>query len=126
MWRAERFFLDGGGRGLQVDQVSDEVVGQACEEPVVNEVGQSFVDEVGVIIGGLVASLADGGILLFQGPGGSGCVPRHSVVAPLPEESSSRVVNVVEVFGKVGLASEGGDEVFPGGGRFKLRDEFGC
>ena len=38
-WAAEQFFLDGGRRGLQVDQVSDEVAGQHCKEPVVDEVG---------------------------------------------------------------------------------------
>ena len=47
------------------------------------------------------------------------------VVAPFTEESSRWVVDVVEVLGKVGFASAGGDEVFPGGGRFKLRHEFG-
>ena len=56
-WRAEQFFLDGGRRGLQVDQVSDKAVRQDCEEQVFDEVGQLFADEVGVIVGGLVAAL---------------------------------------------------------------------
>ena len=72
-----------------------------------------------------MASLVDGGILLLQGPRGVGYVHRHPVIAPLAEESSSWVVDVVEIFGKVGFTSEGGDEVLPGGGRFKLRDELG-
>jgi hypothetical protein len=34
-------------------------------------------------------------------------------------------VDVIEIFGEVGLTSEGGDEGLPGGGGFKLRHEFG-
>jgi hypothetical protein len=124
-WGAQQLFLDGGRRRLQVAQMSDKAAGQNCEEPVVDEVGQLFTDEVGVIVGGLVAPSVDGSILLFQGSRGSGCVYWHSVVAPLAEESSGWVIDVVVVLGKVGLASEGGNEVFPGGGRFKLRHEFG-
>ena len=71
-----------------------------------------------------MAPLKYGGILLFQGPGGSGCVHRHSVVAPLAEQSSGRMVNVVEVLGQVGLTSERGDKVLPGGGGFKLGHKF--
>ena len=45
---------------------------------------------------------------------------RHSIVAPLAEQSSGRMVNVVKVLRQVGLTSEIGDKVLPGGGGFKL------
>jgi hypothetical protein len=50
--------------------------------------------------------LTDDSILLFQGPGGIGCVHKHSIVVPLAEQSSGRMVDAVEVFGKVGFTSE--------------------
>ena len=120
----KELLLDGRRGGLQVGQVSDKQVGQHREEPAVNEVGQLFSDEVGMVVGGTVAPLKHGGVLLFQGPRGGGCVHRYPVVAPLTEQGGGRVINLVKVLGQVGLTSERGDKVLPGGGGFKLGYEF--
>jgi hypothetical protein len=125
LWWAELLFLDGRWTAPEVLQVSDKAAGKDHEDATVNEFGHFFVNEVGVLGGRLVAPLADGGVLLFQGPWVGGGVHGHSVVVPLTEQSSGWMVNVIEVFGEARFTLEGGDEVHPGGGGHKLRHEFG-
>ena len=119
----EQLFLDGGRRGLQIDKVSDDSVGQHGEEPGVDVVGQLLADEFCVVVRGAVAPFQHGGVFLLLRPVGVGGVHRHSVVAPLAEQSGGGVVDVVEVLGEVGLATEGGDEFLPGGGGLELGGE---
>jgi len=113
---AEQFFLDGGRRGLEVEKVPDDAAGQKGEEPAVDVIGQLLADEFSVVVGGAVAPFQHGGVLLLQRPVGVGGVHRHTIVAPLAEQSGGGMVDVVEVLGEVGLATEGGDEFLPGRG----------
>ena len=113
---AEQFFLDGGRRGLKVEKVPDDAVGQHGEEPAVDVIGQFLADEFSMVVGRAVAPFQHGGVLLLQRPVGVGGVHRHTIVAPLAEQSGGGVVDVVEVLGEVGFATEGGDEFLPGRG----------
>jgi hypothetical protein len=51
-----------------VEQVLCNPVGKHHPEPLVNHVRQLFADEVSVLPGGLVTSLADAFVLEFGGP----------------------------------------------------------
>jgi hypothetical protein len=53
------------------------------------------------------------------GSGGSG----HTMVSPLAEKGSSRVIEIIDARGKIGTSSEVADEFFPGGRRVKITSQ---
>ena len=77
------FFLDGGRREHDVFEVSYQFVGQDHPEAVFEESCHFISDEVGVFVGGVVASAADTLVLLFESPWFGLADSRYSFVSPL-------------------------------------------
>ena len=71
----------------------------------------------------IVASSFDALILLLSGPRLGGTASWDALVSPCSEKGSCRVVDVVQVGGKVGRPSKPVDEGFPRGGRCEVITE---
>ncbi len=86
--------LDGSGGEHEVREVANLLVGQDCPESVLDELGHFFSEEGGLLGSGGVASSADALVFLFESPRLGGGLNRDTVVSPLREHRSGRVVEV--------------------------------
>ena len=110
------FVFDGSGRELQRGQVPHLGVREHHPEFVFDELGHFFAEEVGVLCRGAVAPLCYTLVAALRGPRFGGGVHGYTMVSPLAEKACSRMLDRIEVFGKVGGPAESGDEGFPGPG----------
>ena len=112
--------LNGSGRELEVLEVSHQAIGEKDPELALDELGEFFAQEVGVVVGGFVASPLEASVLEFVGPGLVRGEDRDTVVAPLAQQRSSWVLDPVELGGEVGASAKFIDEGLPGVGSKKL------
>ena len=115
-WVSVALLLDGNGGEHQVLVFSHVVVGQHCPEAVFDELGHLVSYEFPVLACGRVASSFDAFVFLFQGPRLGACLDGDTLVASIREQWCSRVVEVLQLVGEVGRASEVKGELGPGGG----------
>jgi hypothetical protein len=77
------FWFDGGGGEHQVRKVAHLVVGQHCPEPILDELGHFFADEVSMLVCGGVAASLDALVFLLESPGFGSGLSRNPFVSPL-------------------------------------------
>ena len=70
------------------------LVRQHHPESVVDELGHLFTDEVPMLARGGVASSSDTLVFLLESPRFGGGLSRDTLISPLREEGSGRVVEV--------------------------------
>jgi hypothetical protein len=91
----EAFVLDSCRRELELREVPDGTVRENVPEPVVDELGHLFAEEVGVLHGGAVATPFDVGVSCCLGPGIGRGVYRDPFVPPMAEEGGCWVIEGV-------------------------------
>ena len=85
-WLPFAFRLDSSGGEHEVLLVSDQVVGQYSPEPVLDELGHLFSNEVSMLGSGGVATTTDALVFLFQGPRLGLGLDWDSIVPPIGQE----------------------------------------
>ena len=91
-WLPFALWLDSSGREHEVLLVSDQVIGQHGPEPVLDELGHLFSNEVSMLGSGGVAASADALVFLFQGPRVGLGLDWDSVVPPIGQEGRRGMV----------------------------------
>jgi hypothetical protein len=74
--------------------VADLLVGQDCPEFVLDELGHFLSEKGGLLGSGGVAPSVDALVFLFESPRLGGGLNRDTVVSPLREHRSDRVLEV--------------------------------
>ena len=106
--------LDGNRGELKVLEVTNEAVRQEDPKLALDELGELFAEEVGMIIGRLVSPTLEAGVLKLVGPRVVGGEDGDTLVTPFSEERRSQVVDLVQLGGEVGTPSKVVYESFPG------------
>ena len=107
---AVAFVFNGGGRELEVLEVSYQAIGEKDPELALDELGEFLTKEVGVVVGRFMASPLETSVLEFVGPGLVRGEDWNTVVAPFAQQRSSWVIDPVELGGEVGAAAKFIDE----------------
>jgi hypothetical protein len=93
------FVLHRGRREGESILVSYQVVGQDSPEAVLDELSHFLSEELGMIVGGLVASLVEAFVFGFEGPRLGLRVGRDAFVPPLLQQLDSWVVHLFQFGG---------------------------
>ena len=93
------FFFDRGRPEHEFGELTDELIGQHHPEFVSHEGGHFLLEEIGVLVGRLVATTFNTRVALFVGPVRGGGLGRHPFVPPMAEQLGSWMINVVKVLG---------------------------
>ena len=113
-------FLDGSGGEEHLEEVLDHLVGQHHPEFIFDEVCKFVLHKLCMFGCRVVAAVFDAAVLLLHGPWGRGRFGRDAMVPPVSKEGGDWVIDVVEVRGQVGRASELGYKGLPGQGGGKV------